>query len=46
MKEIIKRDIPFRNISVDRNDAIEYSKSVEENEKVHRLIAYEIFGRF
>lgn len=34
MKEIIKRDIPFRNISVDRNDAIEYSKSVEENEKV------------
>ena len=26
MKEIIKRDIPFRNISVDRNDAIEYSK--------------------
>lgn len=34
MKEIIKRDIPFRNISVDRNDAIEYSKSVEEDEKV------------
>ena len=34
MKEIIKRDIPFRNISVDRNDAIEYSKSVEEDEKI------------
>ena len=34
MKEIIKRDIPFRNISVDRNDAIEYSKSIDEDEKV------------
>ena len=33
MKEIIKRDIPFRNISVSRNDAIEYSKSIEEYEK-------------
>lgn len=33
MKEIIKRDIPFRNISVSRNDALEYSKSVDEYEK-------------
>ena len=34
MKEIIKRDIPFRNISVARDDAYEYCKSVNEEEKM------------
>ncbi len=33
MKEIIARDIPFRKISVSREDAIEYAHSMGEDEK-------------
>ena len=34
MKEICNRDIPFRKVSVNREDAYEYVSSIEETEKV------------
>lgn len=34
MKEICNRDIPFRRVNVDKEDAYEYVSSLEEEEKV------------
>ena len=34
MKEICKKDIPFKSVSVSRDDAIDYVKDLNENEKV------------